>query len=243
MNRFFQDEASVDGSFHISGENHKHIKNVLRMKVGEQIELCVANKTYLCEIVEINKDEVIADIVDDSLASNELKTHINIFQGLPKKEKMELVIQKSVELGAYGIYPVLMDRCIVKYDAKKSKSKLDRWNKIALSASMQSKRDMIVPVYDIAKLSSYEEKFRTDALTIVLYEDEDNYTSLKSFLQEIGNYDTINVIIGAEGGISEDEIAYLKSLGAKTMSLGRRTLRTETAGLMFLSCAGAFLEE
>ncbi len=243
MNRFFSDEAFVDGEVVLSGENFKHINNVLRMRLGEKIEVFYQGEGFLCELVQIDKSSLTVKCLEKINASNELKTRINIFQGLPKKDKMELIIQKAVELGAASVFPVNMDRSIVKYDKKKTKNKMARWEKIAYSASEQSKRDVPVSVHEPNTLKALEAELKSADISLVLYENDEDFGSFKTFLQSIEKYDTINVIIGPEGGISEGELAYLKSIGARTMSLGRRTLRTETAGLAFLSCASVFLED
>ncbi len=243
MNRFFVDYPLVSDSFFIDGDNFKHINNVLRMQIGEKIEICQFGACYLCEIDSINKKDLTAKVVKKYEHTNELKAKIRIFQGLPKKDKMELVITKCIELGVDEIFPVHMDRSIVKYDNKKKKNKITRWLKLALSASMQSKRDKVVSIGDIKTLKAYENELKDCDKLIVLYENDSQYGSLKTFLSSIEKYDTINVVIGPEGGISEAEIEYLLSIGASTMSLGRRILRTETAGLAFMSCASVFLED
>ncbi len=243
MNRFFVDSPLENDRFLVDGDNFKHINNVLRMQVGEKIELCQFGACYLCEIESINKRDLIVKVLEKYEHTNELKSKIRIFQGLPKKDKMELVITKCIELGVDEIFPVDMDRSIVKYDNKKKKNKMARWSKLALSASMQSKRDKIVSVNEPKTLKNYENALKNCDCLIVLYENDSEYDSFKTFLSSIEKYDTINVVIGPEGGISDDEIDYLISIGAKTMSLGRRILRTETAGLAFMSCASVFLED
>ncbi len=243
MNRFFVDEKSENEIFSLSGDNLKHIKDVLKMREGELIEVCFNKECYICKIESVSKSEILASIQSKIKDSAELSTKINIFQGLPKKDKLELVIQKCTELGVNAIYPTDMERSIVKYDSKKIKNKMSRWQKIALSASMQSKREKIVEVHYPKSLKEFEEELKNCDLLLVLYEKNNDYTSFKSLLSIIKKYDTINVVIGPEGGISEEEIEYLYFIGAKTISLGRRILRTETAGLAFLSCASVFLEE
>ncbi len=243
MNRFFIDTPLENDRFLIGGENFKHINNVLRMQVGEKVEVCQFGACYVCEIEIINKKDLLAKVVEKYEHTNELKSKVRIFQGLPKKDKMELVITKCIELGVDEIFPVDMDRSIVKYDSKKKKNKMARWSKLALSASMQSKRDKVVKVGEPKSLKAYEKELRDCNTLIVLYENDSNYDSFKTFLSSIKKYGTINVVIGPEGGVSDDEIDYLVSIGARTMSLGRRILRTETAGLAFMSCASVFLED
>ncbi len=243
MNRFFIDDTADENRFVITGDNYKHIKNVLRIQVGESIEICNFGACYVCVIESIDASKIVAKIEEKYENTNELNCKINLFQGLPKKDKMELVITKCIELGVNEIYPTMMERTIVKYDNKKVKNKMTRWSKIALSASMQSKRNKVVQVNEPKKLKDFEDVLKSADLTLVLYENDNDFGSFKTFLSTIQNYGTINVIVGPEGGISDDEIEYLLSIGAKTVSLGRRILRTETAGMAFLSCASVFLEE
>ncbi len=243
MNRFFVNTTLVEGGkISLLGEDYNHIRNVFRMGKGEKIEIVTPECIYVCRILDYVKSAVICEVINERTKENELPSHINIFQGMPKKDKMELIIQKSVELGAYSLTPVVMDRTVVKVDDKKMKARVDRWNKISKASAMQSKRDIIPEVYPPIKLREASSYLTRCDLLVVLYENEVGTEELKSILPTIHNYGTINVVVGPEGGISDDEMNYLKGLGAKSLSLGRRTLRTETASLAFLSCAGLFLE-
>lgn len=245
MNQFFVEESQIQGSeIVIEGTDVNHIKNVLRMKPGE--EIMVSNGTdkhYICSILTISGEQVVAKIVDIDTNSTELPVKIYLFQGLPKADKMELIIQKSVELGVSEIIPVAMKRCVVKLDGKKEKSKLTRWQGIAESAAKQSKR-MVIP--NISGVMNFKEAVayaKTLDYNIIPYEFANGMEKSKQIVKEIGQYKSVGIFIGPEGGFDEAEIAYAKENNMQIISLGKRILRTETAGLTALSIIMFELEQ
>ena len=245
MHRFFVDKRQVSElEIHIDGMDVKHIKNVLRMKIDEEIVVSDGdNLEYTCFIKQITDDEVIAQIKDIQKVGLELKSQIYLFQGLPKSDKMEVIIQKAVELGVYQVIPVAMKRCVVKYDSKKEATKLKRWQEIAKSAAKQAKR-MIIP--KVQAIQSFEEALAmASKLNICLlpYELAVNIEDTKTVLSNIKPGESIGVFIGPEGGFAETEVADAIASGAQAITLGKRILRTETAGLAMLSILMFLMEE
>ena len=242
MPRFFvKTEQIQDETITILGEDVKHIKNVLRKDKGDKIEICNQEngKTYNCEINNIEDNSIITKIIDQ-IEEQEDKIKIDIYQGLPKSDKMELIIQKSVELGANAIIPVAMKRCVVKIDSKDENKKICRWQKIAESAAKQSGRNEIPEIRNIATVEKISNLINEYDSLIVAYENEKNNTikrelfKLKDILQEKGKIN-IALIIGPEGGLEEKDVELLKQSGAKIVTLGNRILRTETVALNMLS--------
>lgn len=237
MYQFFIDDSQVmDGEVLIEGSDVNHIKNVLRMKPGEKVRVSTENgKNYFCCITELWEESVRAEIVEELTEGTELPNKIYLFQGLPKSDKMELIIQKAVELGAYQIVPVAMKNCVVKLDAKKAENKVKRWQEIAKSAAKQSKRSLIPTVEMPLR---YEDAISLAAqldVVLVPYENERGMEATRSVVEGIKPGQSIGIFIGPEGGFAEDEIALAKSHDMALLSLGRRILRTETAGLAMLS--------
>lgn len=237
MYQFFIDDSQVmDGEVLIEGSDVNHIKNVLRMKPGEKVRVSTENgKNYFCCITELREESVRAEIVEELTEGTELPNKIYLFQGLPKSDKMELIIQKAVELGAYQIVPVAMKNCVVKLDAKKAENKVKRWQEIAKSAAKQSKRSLIPTVEMPLR---YEDAISLAAqldVVLVPYENERGMEATRSVVEGIRPGQSIGIFIGPEGGFTEDEIALAKSHDMALLSLGRRILRTETAGLAMLS--------
>lgn len=241
MPKFFVNQTQLNNEkIFIEGQDVKHIKNVLRMKVGEHIDVCNVDVTqnYECEIEEINNENIICKIIKERENDSESKVKITIFQGLPKADKMELVIQKSVELGVYNIVPVAMKRCVVKLDSKDVRKKVERWQKISEVAAKQCGRDIIPKVSEVVKIDDICKMMDSYDKIIVAYENEKDNT-LKNEIQKIKMLDKeeikIGVLIGPEGGIDEKEIEILKSAGGNIVTLGKRILRTETVALNVLS--------
>ena len=242
MPRFFvKTEQIKNNSIIILGEDVKHIKNVLRKEHGDIIEICnqETGKAYECKIIQINEKDIISEILKE-LKSEEDKIKIDIYQGLPKSDKMELIIQKSVELGANAIIPVEMKRCVVKIDSKSENKKIERWQKIAESAAKQSGRNTVPEVKKIVTVEEIAKSSQIYDCLIVAYENEKcNYIKkellqLKEKLQENGKIN-IAVVIGPEGGLEEKDVELLRENGAKIVTLGNRILRTETVALNILS--------
>ena len=241
MNHFFTDPALIQGmDIYIQGEDVKHIKNVLRMKPGEEISVSngIDDKEYRCEIAEINDSEVrcrLRFIKEDGV---ELPLKITLFQGLPKADKMELIIQKAVELGAASIIPVACKRCMVQLDDKKYAKKQERWQEIALAAAKQSKRALIPEVGEQLSFKQAVEVAKDMECRCIPYELAEGMEATRSFLDKVAKAPAGSraaIFIGPEGGFAEEEIELAKSAGIEPISLGRRILRTETAGMALLS--------
>ncbi|MDD5900585.1 MAG: 16S rRNA (uracil(1498)-N(3))-methyltransferase [Lachnospiraceae bacterium] len=237
MYRFYIDASQKQGDcIEITGEDVNHIKNVLRMRIGERFILCDGVGTdYLCELAGSREKTLLASVVEERVSDTELPVRLVLFQGLPKKDKMELIIQKAVELGAAEIVPVVTKRTIVKTDGGKEEKKLARWQAIAESAAKQSGRGIIPKV---AAVHTWKEALAsmTDLdYNVILYENADGMHPTAECLKTAGRKKSIGIFVGPEGGFAEDEVAQVKEKGAECLSLGKRILRTETAGLAMLS--------
>lgn len=233
---FVSSENITETQVTVVGGDVNHIKNVLRMKIGEKF---VANDgngaSYCCAISEICDDRVVADIEDGQLMSNELPVKLVLFQGLPKSDKLELIIQKGVELGVSEIYPVEMSRCVVKLDDKKKKSKTSRWQSISESAAKQSGRTVIPEIHEPISFANALKVAENLDLLLVPYECADSMAALRDKLENVKPNMTIGIFIGPEGGYEESEIEKAKAAGGEIVSLGRRILRTETASIAALA--------
>lgn len=243
MYQFFVEEEQVHSdSISITGGDVNHIKNVLRMKNGEKIRVSSkSGQAYFCHISSIQDDEVIAAIDSADETGTELDNHIVLYQGLPKGDKMELIIQKAVELGVSEIVPVAMKNCVVKLDDKKAKSKVTRWQAIAESAAKQSKRSLIPEVkmpMSYKEAVAYAKKLD---VKLVPYENEHGMAGTKAAMEQIKKGESIAVFIGPEGGFAPEEIALVQD-EMQLISLGKRILRTETAGIAALAILGYQLE-
>lgn len=239
MPKFFVKNNQVnEDKIVIIGDDVNHISNVLRMKKDDIINICNTDnsKNYIGKIEQFNKTEVICKIINMIDSNSESNVQVDIYQGLPKSDKMELVIQKSVELGARSIIPVEMKRCVVKLEGKDKIKKVDRWKKIAEVAAKQSGRDVIPTVQNIKNVKEISNDFSKYDIVLLCYENEKN-TVVKDVLKQYNEYSKIKiaVIIGPEGGIDISEVEYMQENGAKVISLGHRILRTETVALSMLS--------
>lgn len=240
MPKFFVESNQInEDEIVIQNDDVNHIKNVLRAKIGDNLDICnyMTSENYNCKIDEINDKYIKCKIIDRVNSNVESKVKVSIFQGLPKADKMELIIQKSVELGAYDITPVEMKRCVVKLNDKEKQKKVQRWQKISEVAAKQSGRNIIPKINDIVNVNQLCEKFKEYDLVLVAYEKEKLHT-LKKELQKIDksqNNIKIAIIIGPEGGIEEKEIELFKENKAKIITLGSRILRTETVALNMIS--------
>lgn len=237
MYQFFVDDAQVhEHEIVIEGSDVNHIRNVLRMKIDERIRISnMSGKAYFCHITLITEDMVVAEIDSEDDNGTELGNRITLFQGLPKGDKMELIIQKAVELGVYKIVPVSMKNCVVKLDEKKAAKKVERWQAIAESAAKQSKRT-IIPLID--KPVPYKlalEKAGILDVTLVPYENERGMDATRQIMGQIKKGQSIGIVIGPEGGFAPEEIKLADDNDMHRISLGRRILRTETAGLATLA--------
>ncbi|NBG87935.1 16S rRNA (uracil(1498)-N(3))-methyltransferase [Isachenkonia alkalipeptolytica] len=242
MHRFFVDKCQVqEESAYITGEDAKHLEKVLRLKVGDIIELVVGEELeYLGEITVVEGKSTQVKLLELKQVQRESPLEITLYQGLPKASKMELIIQKAVELGIKRIVPVMNQRSVVQLKTKKDQQKKqERWQKIAYEAAKQSKRikvpEITLPMEFNRALDNSFEEFQ-----IVAYEDEEK-KGIKDLTFLHGNKDqevsraTIGLWVGPEGGFAEQEIESLKKIGANTVTLGPRILRTETAGLALLT--------
>ncbi len=237
MHHFFVTPECVnDENIIINGSDVNHIKNVLRMKQGEELLISDGQgKDYLCKIDSINSEQVIAKIIEGEYGGSELPACFYLFQGLPKSDKMELIIQKAVELGCYQIIPVQTKRSIVKLDKKKEEAKLKRWNAISESAAKQSRRSIVPEVMSVMSYKEAVEYASEFDINLIPYE---NYKGMKETMQAIEGVKSgrrVGIFIGPEGGFEESEVDYAVSRGVKRISLGKRILRTETAGMTILS--------
>ena len=239
MPRFFIKENQIQNNkITIIGEDVNHIKNVIRKQIGDIIEICNQDneKSYKCEIEKIEEKQITTKIIEE-LKAQESNIKVDIFQGLPKAEKMELIIQKSVELGANAIIPVNMKRCVVKLDSKSEEKKIERWQKISESAAKQCGRNNIPEVKHLVNIKNICNKIKDYDAMIVAYENEKENT-LKQELTKLKNKQKnlkIGIVIGPEGGLEENDVKLLKESGAKIITLGHRILRTETVALNMLS--------
>ena len=241
-NFFIEKTALVDGKCLITGKDYNHIKNVLRMKPGEKFLVSCDNKSNLCKLLQFKNDTCIAEIICEDYQDTNLKAKIILFQGLPKSDKMELIIQKAVELGVDEIIPVQMARCVVSYDAKKVKSKTERFNSIAESAAKQSKRTSIPLVREVVNFDKALEIAKSLDLFLVPYENAKGMDSTTEALSNIKEDSTIGIMIGSEGGFEEKEIKKAIEVGGKTVSLGKRILRTETASITAMAMVMLYCE-
>ena len=245
MYRFFADESQINGSeFVIEGNDAHHIKNVLRMKIGEEIYIsCGGEWEYTCQISGFDDKKVIARIIDVQKTGRELPSRITLYQCLPKKDKMELIIQKSVELGVYRIVPVISSRCIAKISPDKSESRLARWNLIAGAAAKQAKRLIEPEVAPAVSFDKAVEELKKNDISIIPYERAEGMDATRKLLGSISPGKSIGVIIGPEGGFDDTEVQKAMSAGIRPVTLGNRILRTETAGPAVLAILMYLLEQ
>lgn len=243
MFNFFADlSCKVDNCYYICGDDYNHIKNVLRMAIGDQILVSCDSKSDLCIIEEINSDSVVAKIIKESANNTELPVSITLFQGLPKSDKLELIIQKTVELGVSEIVPVEMKNCVVKLDDKKKNNKVARWQAISESAAKQSKRNVIPKIGNVISFKEMLKLLSDYDLFIVPYENKEGMKATKDTLSKIKSGMKIGVLIGPEGGFDYSEIEKITESGGVALSLGKRILRTETAAITTLSMLMLYTE-
>ncbi len=248
MPRFFirADQVEYDengaGSLVITGEDAHHISHSLRMATGDEITVCDMQKNvYECKISGFGEDVVRADIISQSPSDTEPPCYIKLYQAVPKGDKLETIIQKSVECGVSEIIPFISERCIAKIEGKDVSKKAQRHNKISESAAKQCGRGIIPTVREVMKFKQAMDDASKSDITIFCYEG-DGTTSLKDILRENKNVKTVSLVIGAEGGFSLKEVDYALSLGAKNAGLGKRILRCETAPSFALACIAYELE-
>lgn len=244
MHHFFVKQEQVgEKEIYLEGSDVNHLKNVLRVKIDEEIQICdEEGKEYTCKIAEISEDSITAQILWAEDGNRELPSKIYLFQGLPKSDKMELIIQKCVELGVYEVIPVATKRCVVKLDAKKADSKVKRWQAISESAAKQAKRSVIPNVHQVLTFGQALEYAKTLESILIPYELATDMEKTREILGKVCKTGSVAVFIGPEGGFEEAEVLKAKEAGAKEITLGKRILRTETAGLYLMSVLGFLLE-
>ena len=232
MHNFFVEENQrFDDKYIITGIDFNHIKNVLRMNLGDTFLVSDNGVSNLCEIENFEGDSVVARVIEENYNDTSLPISIYLFQGLPKGDKMELIIQKTVELGVEGIIPVEMNRCVVKLDDKKKKSKVSRWQSISESAAKQSKCNRIPEVFDVLTYKQALTKAKELDILLVPYESKNGMADTKTALSHIKSGMSVGILIGPEGGFDEKEVEQAFEVGGKVISLGKRILRTETAAI------------
>lgn len=245
MYHFFVEQEQIGAEMiSVTGSDVNHIRNVLRMKPGETV--LISSRTggdYLCRVTEIWPEEVRMEIMEVRESGMELPARIHLFQGLPKGDKMELIIQKAVELGVYRIIPVDTRRTVVRLDAKKEESKRKRWNAIAESAAKQSRRSLIPEVAPVLTFKEALAETKVYGLRMIPYECAEGIRETRELISRAEAGMDIAVFIGPEGGFEEEEIVKAREAGVLPVTLGKRILRTETAGLCILSALMIQLEE
>ncbi len=254
MYHFFVEPSQVHSEeIEILGGDVNHISHVLRMKAGEEIVVSDGyGNEYGCRLCRFTDTAVYAAILEKRRVASELSSPITLFQCLPKGDKMELIVQKAVELGVSRIVPVASKRCVVKLDAKREANKRKRWQAVAESAAKQSGRAMIPTVQSAVGFLEALLQAKEQDVCLIPYECagellEDGQDSAmertRKILSHIEKGQSIGVFIGPEGGFEKEEVEAARKMGAQPVSLGRRILRTETAGLCILSVLMFQLEE
>lgn len=243
---FVKAEQIADGKVRITGADVNHIRNVLRMRQGDEIEVSAGDAwVYRARLEELSdKEELLAEIVDAQKPGSELPSRLILCQCLPKKDKMDLIVQKAVELGASQIVPVLSKRVIVQLDARKAEARTKRWQTIAKSAAEQSMRMQIPEVQQPKSMEALISWLDHEQIgtRLIPYERAEDMQQTREVISKIAPGESVAILIGPEGGFEEAEVAYAKEHGFTPITLGRRILRTETAGLAALSILMYHLE-
>ncbi len=242
MQQVFVEDTQVGKEYvTITGDDAHHLIRVVRLAVGEKIRVSTAGgKNYLCQVAEIGDDFLQADIVSD-LISTELPARVLLFQALPKGDRMETVIEKTVELGVSEIIPVSMQFCVVKLTREKAESKVRRWQSIAENAARQSKRSVLPTVREVCDFETALDSFLQCDLALFPYENERGMEATQDAFAAIRPGQTIGIMIGPEGGFSLEEVEAVENK-ARCLSLGKRILPTDTAAITALSLVMLSLE-
>ena len=237
MQRFFVTPDQVgEDKIRIQGSDVDHMKNVLRMRPGEEVMVSDGNnRQYRCRVEDYPEGEAVLAILEAGLVDTELPSRIYLFQGLPKQEKMELIVQKAVELGVCQVIPVQTRRCVVKLDAKKAAKKVQRWQQIAESAAKQAGRGYIPAVSEVMTFQEALAFSETLDIRLIPYELADGMEGTRKILDGIRPGQSVGIFIGPEGGFEKEEVGRAVEAGALPITLGKRILRTETAGIAVLS--------
>ncbi len=245
MHRFFAEPDQIgEKEIVITGADVNHIRNVLRMRTEEEVLIADGRGAeYRCKLTELGENEVRAQILWKLDGNAELASAITLFQGLPKSDKMDLIVQKCVELGVNRIVPVSTKRAVVKLDAKKEQTRLKRWNTISESAAKQSGRGVIPEVSGVMSFGKALEEAKKLDVLLIPYERAEHMAETRRVMGEIRPGQSVGIFIGPEGGFEESEVEEAVAAGAQAITLGRRILRTETAGLAVMAMLGYLLEE
>lgn len=246
MYQFFVEPSQIqEKRIVITGNDVNHIKNVLRMKIGEEIAVSngIDGKEYRCGIEELGEDQIVCTLRFIKEDGVELASQIYLFQGLPKADKMELIIQKAVELGVHEVIPMATKRCVVKLDEKKAVSKINRWQGIAEAAAKQSKRGVIPQVHSVMNMKEAVAYAGEMEVRLIPYELAEDMAHTKQLIGQIKPGQKVAIFIGPEGGFEEAEVQMALEAGIEPITLGRRILRTETAGFTILSWLMYHLEQ
>lgn len=245
MHRFFAEPGQIgEKEIVITGADVNHIRNVLRMRTEEEVLIADGRGAeYRCKLTELGENEVRAQILWKLDGNAELASAITLFQGLPKSDKMDLIVQKCVELGVNRIVPVSTKRAVVKLDTKKEQTRLKRWNTISESAAKQSGRGVIPEVSGVMSFGKALEEAKKLDVLLIPYERAEHMAETRRVMGEIRPGQSVGIFIGPEGGFEESEVEEAVAAGAQAITLGRRILRTETAGLAVMAMLGYLLEE
>ena len=245
MHRFFAEPGQIgEKEIVITGADVNHIRNVLRMRTGEEVLIADGRGAeYRCKLTDLGENEVRAQILWKLDGNAELASAVTLFQGLPKSDKMDLIVQKCVELGVDRIVPVSTKRAVVKLDAKKEQTRLKRWNTISESAAKQSGRGVIPEVRGVMSFEKALEEAKKLEVLLIPYERAEHMAETRRVMGEIRPGQSVGIFIGPEGGFEESEVEEAVAAGARAITLGRRILRTETAGLAVMAMLGYLLEE
>lgn len=241
MSTFYvKNEQNHGNKIEIIGEDYKHLKQVLRYKIGDELDICDENAIrYQTKIVNFTGNAAVCEIQKIKEETTESPIKVTLYQGLPKSDKLEQIIQKTTEMGIYEIFPVEMNRSIAKIEEKNKEKKIERWNKIAFEASKQSGRQIVPKVYNSIKFKNIIENISKYDIVLLLYENEKSLSiksALKYIKEECNDIKKLAIIIGPEGGFSPEEVSMLSEFhNVKIVTVGPRILRTETAGLATLA--------
>jgi 16S rRNA (uracil1498-N3)-methyltransferase len=246
VQRYFVNERVNDNRFFIGAEDRHHILKVMRMQIGDQI-VCVDSegKSAVCNIAEITDEQVVADVVQWKDERSELPISITIASGLPKGDKLEWIIQKGTEMGAHEFLPFSASRSVVKWDEKKAAKKIERWQKIAKEAAEQSHRAFLPEVVNPISFKALLKKSKDYQYKLVAYEEESRNGETSNFpatLQKMKKGESLLLVFGPEGGLTEEEVKFLKENDFSLCGLGPRILRTETAPLYTLAAISYHFE-
>lgn len=240
LRRFFVPPEAIEGdTVYFRGELARHIGGVLRMRAGERVAVCTGDGAVrVTELARFDRDEIVGRVVDTLARQEDTAVRVTLYQGMPKGDKLELIVQKCTELGVSAVVPVEMRRSVARLDGGKADKKTERWQKIAQEASQQSKRLQTPQVGPYLRWNDFvrraAQEMQAGGLCVVLWEDEETL-GLRALLRESAPPEQISLVVGPEGGLAPEEVAQLRALGARSASLGPRVLRTETAGLAALS--------